>query len=192
MIFYASFTETSVSKLFTAGIAPALLLMALLMIYIAVVSVMKKPVLSVEHSGRRSVRQVVADVLPFYSLIVRVLGSIYTGIATPTEAAALGCLLALVVCRFWGDLDWKAVKEAFLSTVEIIGNILFIITAAYIYAYAISLARVGDDIAVWMTGLALGKLEFLLLLFVLYLLLGTFLDTMSMIILTVPCSTRSR
>jgi TRAP-type mannitol/chloroaromatic compound transport system permease large subunit len=62
---------------------------------------MKKPVLSVEHSGRRSVRQVVADVLPFYSLIVRVLGSIYTGIATPTEAAALGCLLALVVCRFW-------------------------------------------------------------------------------------------
>src|SRR4029453_1622198 len=85
------------------------------------------------------------DVLPFAVLIVGTIASIYTGLVTPTEAAAVGCLLALVIARIWGELHWATLVRALYSTTRICGNILFIVYAAFLFSYAISYAGGGEQ-----------------------------------------------
>lgn len=186
MIIYASFTETSVPKLFAAGVVPGLLLTLLFMIYIGIRSKIGSPVTGVYEREKISWGMAAADILPFMGLIILTFGSIYLGYATPTEAAAGACVLSLLMARFLGDLTWTSFKGCLNRTVQITGNIMFIILAAYIYAYAISIGRVGDTVTAWLLSLELSKYEFYLVLFVLYTVLGALVESVGMLVLTVP------
>jgi tripartite ATP-independent transporter DctM subunit len=187
MIIYGSFTETSVAKLFMAGVIPGVLLMLMFMTYIAVRSF--RGAVTPRRAGGSaevSVLTAVADIVPFALLIGGIMGSIYAGWATPTEAASGGCAFALLLCLIYGDLTWARFVEAMHRTVQIVGNLLFIIYSAYIYAYAIGVAGVGESVTHWLVGLHLSHFQFFGALFVLYTMLGCLVESIGMIVITVP------
>jgi tripartite ATP-independent transporter DctM subunit len=186
MIIYGSFTETSVAKLFMAGVIPGLLLTVMFMIYIAIRSFFGNVV--PRDAGRHEIglAQALADVVPFALLIFGIMGSIYAGWATPTEAAAGGCAFALILCLIWGALSWRQFAESMHHTIRVCGNLLFIIYSAYIYAYAIGVAGVGEAVTAWLVGLHLSHFEFFGALFILYTVLGCLVESIGMIVITVP------
>jgi tripartite ATP-independent transporter DctM subunit len=186
MIIYGSFTETSVAKLFMAGVIPGIMLTLMFMAYIGVRSLWGGAVPRETAEGGPSFLAALGDILPFGLLILSIMGSIYAGWATPTEAASGGCLFALFLCLVWGDLTWRHFVDAMHRTVQICGNLLFIIYAAYIYAYAIGVAGVGEAVTSWLVGLHLSHLQFFGALFVLYTVLGCLVESIGMIVITVP------
>ncbi len=188
MIVYGTFTETSVAKLFMAGVVPGLLLTAMFMTYIAVHSLID-PSVGPKEQGARNAGELwgaIVDVFPFLVLIGGTIGSIYAGLVTPTEAAAVGCMLAMVIARIWGKSDFGVFKRALQSTTRVCGNILFIVYAAFLFSYAISYAGVGEQITEFLIGLKLSKLGFFVALFVLYTVLGCLVESLGMIVVTVP------
>ena len=170
MIVYGTFTETSVSKLFMAGIVPGLVLTALFMAYVLVHALLRPEIAPREKGPQNLAEFVVAlsDLLPFVVVIGGTMGSLYFGWATPTEAAAIGCLAGVVVSAIWGKLGWQELKAAMISSVMISGNILLIVYTAFVFSYAISVAGVGEQLTTWMVGLNLSRLEFFFALFILY------------------------
>lgn len=188
MIVYGTFTETSVAKLFMAGVVPGLLLTAMFMIYIAAHALID-PSIGPKEKGARNLREfgdALLDVFPFVVLIGGTIGSIYTGLVTPTEAAAVGCLLAAIIAGIWGDSNSGVYKRALQSTTRVCGNILFIVYAAFLFSYAISYAGVGEQITQFLVDLKLSKFAFFFALFVLYTILGCLVESLGMIVVTVP------
>jgi C4-dicarboxylate transporter, DctM subunit len=182
MIVYGTFTETSVPKLFMAGIVPGLIMTAAFMSYIGIHATIR-PGVAPREPGPRSVGELIAalaDVLPFAVLIAGTLGGIYLGLVTTTEGATIGCILAIILGTTFGNLTPKGLVEAMRNTVKFAGNILFIIFAAYVFSYAISFAGIGES------GLDLSRLQFLLALFVLYTVMGCLIESLGMIVITVP------
>lgn len=188
MIVYGTFTETSVAKLFMAGVVPGLLLTLMFMSYIAVHALVR-PAIAPKERGAANLREfgsALLDVFPFVLLIGGTIGSIYAGLVTPTEAAAVGCLLAAVIASVWGESSFGVYKRALQSTTRVCGNILFIVYAAFLFSYAISYAGVGEQITQFLVGLKLSKYAFFLALFVLYTVLGCLVESLGMIVVTVP------
>jgi C4-dicarboxylate transporter DctM subunit len=182
MIVYGTFTETSVPKLFMAGIVPGLIMTAAFMSYIGIHATIR-PGVAPREPGPRSVGELIAalaDVLPFAVLIAGTLGGIYLGLVTTTEGATIGCILAIILGTTFGNLTPKGLVEAMRNTVKFAGNILFIIFAAYVFSYPISFAGIGES------GLDLSRLQFLLALFVLYTVMGCLIESLGMIVITVP------
>ena len=188
LIVYGTFTETSVSKLFMAGIVPGIVLTAMFMAYICVHALLK-PEIAPRERGPQNFREfltALSDLLPFAIVIGGTMGSLYAGGATPTEAAAVGCLTATIVSAIWGKLDFAGLREAMIAAVKISGNILLIVYTAFVFSYAISVAGVGESLTTWLVGLQLAKLEFFFALFVLYTILGCLVESLGMIVITVP------
>jgi len=188
MIVYGTFTETSVPKLFMAGVVPGLIMTLMFMSYIGVHATIW-PGVAPREAGLRSVRDLAAallDVLPFAVLIAGTLGGIYLGLVTTTEGATIGCILAFILGATFGDLKPAGAIEAMRSTVKFSGNILFIIFTAYVFSYAISFAGVGEKVTAFIVGLDLSRLEFFLALFILYTVLGCLIESLGMIVITVP------
>jgi tripartite ATP-independent transporter DctM subunit len=188
MIIYSSFTETSVAKLFMAGVVPGLLLTVMFMAYIAFAA-LRRPQAAPRPYASVSLDQflrALSDVVPFVIIVLLVLGSIYAGFATPTEAAALGCIAVLAVCRMFGSMTWRVFLDAVQNTVVVVGNIMFIVLAAYVFSYAISYAGIGDQITAWVVGLNLSRTEFFLAILLLYTVLGCLIESVGMIVITVP------
>jgi tripartite ATP-independent transporter DctM subunit len=188
MIIYSSFTETSVAKLFMAGVVPGALLTAMFMVYIAVIAVVRPDVAPKAGTAvaAQPILRALGAVLPFLILILFVLGSIYGGLATPTEAAALGCMAVLAICKAFGSMSLRIFWQALHQTVLVIGNIMFIVLAAYVFSYAISYAGVGDNITAWVLSLNLSRTEFFVAMFLLYTVLGCLIESVGMIVITVP------
>lgn len=188
MIVYGTFTETSVSKLFMAGVVPGLILTGLFMAYVLIHALLK-PEIAPREKGPQNLAelgQALADLVPFAVVIGGTMGSLYLGWVTPTEAAAVGCLAAFVVSAIWGKLGWAELRAAFTSSVMISGNILLIVYTAFVFSYAISVAGVGEELTAWMVRLQLSRLEFFFALFVLYTVLGCLVESLGMIVITVP------
>src|SRR6266851_4099471 len=188
MIIYGTFTETSVPKLFIAGIIPGLIMTALFMVYIAVHAKIV-PDVAPREAGPRSARELLAalvDVLPFAVLIAGTLGGIYRGLVTTTEGATIGCILAIILGATFGSLTPAGVIDAMRNTIKFSGNILFIIFTAYVFSYAISFAGVGEKVTAFIVGLDLTRLEFFFALFILYTVLGCLIESLGMIVITVP------
>jgi tripartite ATP-independent transporter DctM subunit len=134
----------------------------------------------------RELATALGDLFPFVIVIGGTLGSLYAGWATPTEAAAVGCLSATIVSAIWGKLDVAGLRDAMVSAVKISGNILLIVYTAFVFSYAISVAGVGEQLTTWLVGLKLERLEFFFALFILYTVLGCLVESLGMIVITVP------
>jgi tripartite ATP-independent transporter DctM subunit len=188
MIVYATFTETSVAKLFMAGIVPGIVLTLLFMAYLAVAAVLRPEIAPRERGEltRAMVLRALVDIVPFMLLIGGIMGAIYTGVATPTEAAGAGCLFALALALTFGSLPWRAFLDCLKSCTLTVANILFITYAAFIFSYAMSYGGVGEEITQYIIGLNLSKLGFFFALLVLFTVLGALVESLGMIVITVP------
>ncbi len=186
MIIYGSMTNNSVGKLFIAGIIPGLLLTLSFMLWI---------LLSTIASGKRVVHELVplaerVRLLKnlFEPLVVFgiVMGSLYFGIATATESAALGVVAALFFMARGGKLTRKLLLQCFTSSARTSGMILLIVVAAFVLNLALSLTGIGEALTKWVTAFGLSRFETLVALIVFYLILGMFMDTLSMMVATIP------
>jgi tripartite ATP-independent transporter DctM subunit len=177
-----------VAKLFMAGVVPGIVLTLLFMVYLAVHALIKPAVAprETETLTRAMLLRSLVDIVPFVLLIAGIMGAIYTGVATPTEAAAAGCIFAIVIARVFGNLPWREFRASLKRSALAVSNILFITYAAFVFSYAISFAGVGEDITRFIVGLHLNKYEFFLALLVLFTALGALVESLGMIVITVP------
>ena len=188
MIIYGTFTETSVPKLFMAGVIPGLIMTACFMIYIAIHAKID-PSVAPREAGPRSggeLLRALGEVVPFVLLILGTLGGLYFGIVTTTEAAVVGCVLSILLGVTMGDLTLKSFVQSIFNTIIFSGNILFLILAAYIFSTALSFAGLGEQVTKFIIDLQLSKFEFYLALFVLFTVLGCLIESLGMIVITVP------
>jgi tripartite ATP-independent transporter DctM subunit len=147
------------------------------------------PAVAPSESGPRSVSELVgalAEVVPFFVLIAATLGGLYFGIVTTTEAAVIGCVLSILLGATMGELTLRRFIQAMHNTIYFTGNILFLILAAYIFSTALSFGGVGEKVTALIVGLQLSKLEFYLALLVLFTVLGCLIESLGMIVITVP------
>ena len=187
LIIYGILTNSSVPQLYLAGIIPGLLLAGLFMLAIILISILRP-----EYAGRRmhyTVRERFSGtlgVLPPILVFVVVIGSIYAGFATPTEAAALGVVAALVIAATRGRLTWKMLNEVLEGTVVTTSMIVLIIIAAYILNMILSGIGLTSQLNALVSSLGLSPMQMLLVVVIFYLILGCFMETLSMMITTIP------
>jgi len=188
MIVYASMTQVSVIDLFMAGVVPGLALAAIFMVYVAW-RVWSDPKLAPPHEARASGAELLRgaiDSIPVILLIAAVIGSMYFGIVTPTEAAALGCLIAFVLALAYRELTRARVMQALRNAAITSGVVMFITLNAQILNFAVVTSGIGEGLAQGLAALGLPKLLFFCLLFLVYLVVGMFIDGLSIMLLTVP------
>ena len=188
MIVYASMTQVSVIDLFMAGVVPGLALAAIFMVYVAW-RVWADPKLAPPHEARASGAELLRgaiDSVPVILLIAAVIGSMYFGIVTPTEAAALGCLIAFVLALAYRELTRARVMQALRNAAITSGVVMFITLNAQILNFAVVTSGIGEGLAQGLAALGLPKLLFFCLLFLIYLVVGMFIDGLSIMLLTVP------
>jgi C4-dicarboxylate transporter, DctM subunit len=187
MIVYGTFAETSIAKLFLAGIVPGLILTGLFMLYIGIRTVLNPTLAPKDNSGSTAAwLAVVNDVMPFGVMIILLMGSLYSGIVTPTEAAALGCCIAWLVSKTWGDMSFSTLRRAMRKSVIATGSILFVVYAAFLFSYAIGMAGIAKEISEGVTQAGISKEMFLLFVILALTILGCFVDSMGMMVITVP------
>lgn len=188
LLIYGALTETSIGRLFLAGLVPGLLFAAAFMVYILLRCLMR-PNLAPQADTTANVRTILLKLLslwPFVLLIVAIMGSIAFGIATPTEAAGIGVIATIIVGRFWGNLTLKTLAESFYAAILLFASIAFVVMGATILAQAVSLLGVPQAILEAVRAADLGALQVLLLVVLIYLVLGCFFDGLSLMIMTLP------
>ena len=188
MIIYGAMTNTSVGRLYAAGVVPGLLLTALFMAVI-VVACWWKPALAGAVSAPAPLRDRLLrliDLLPPTLIFIVVMGSIYLGWATPTESAALGVVMSLILCGAYGKVSVKMLHECFVTTVSVTAMIMLIAAAAFYLNFVLGLMGVPQALADFVGKLGASKGQMILILTVFYLILGCFLDALAMIIGTIP------
>jgi C4-dicarboxylate transporter DctM subunit len=189
LIIYGALTETSIVKLFVAGIIPGLILTGIFMIYIGA-KVWLNPKLVPERTVLASWPEKLAslqEILPLLLIAIIVLFGIYDGLTTPTEAGAVGALCAFILAIFnlrsgW----WSSLKTALFNSVKTTCMLLSILVGAQILAYSLVSTGLNHDVTDWIVGLHLSKYGFLISVFIIYLVLGCFMDPISILILTLP------
>jgi C4-dicarboxylate transporter DctM subunit len=189
MIIYGAMTETSVVKLFVTGIIPGFVLSALMMAYIAI-RTWFDPKLIPKDEIRYPWRVKVAGlkhILPILFIALVLFFGIYSGLTTPTEAGAIGALCALLLnIQNLGSGWWESVKSAFNSSVRTSCMLLSIMVGAQILAFSFVSTALNREITDWIVGLDLPKYQFLIAIDIIYLILGCFMDPVSILVLTVP------
>jgi C4-dicarboxylate transporter DctM subunit len=188
LIIYGAITNTSIGKLFTAGILPGLMLAALFMLTIIVWcsfdhSIAGKRVGLAPWSVRRGRLKHLAP--PLFIFIV-VMGSIYTGFATPTEAAAVGAVAALILVGAQGGLHLAMLRDSMLSTVQTTAMTLLVLIAAFYLNFVLGVLGVPAQVSQFVASFEVAPWMMMLILVVLYLILGCFLDALAMMIATIP------
>jgi C4-dicarboxylate transporter DctM subunit len=186
MIVYGSLTNNSIGQLFIAGIIPGLLLTACFMVYIAVSSIMSGEVMREAKVPMADKLRSLVHLVPPVVVFGIVMGSLYFGIATTTESAALGVVAALGFVWHSGKMSRELLRNCFISTARVSGMILLIMTAAFVLNLAISLTGVAEAMTKWVTSLGLSATGLILVLIVFYLILGMFMDVLSMQVATIP------
>lgn len=183
MIVYGTVSQTSIARLFLAGVFPGLVMIALFMGYVVVWALINR------HGRARVIQEQVKwsdmrRVVPPVALIVLVIGSIYGGYATPTESAAIGVVGALLLAALGRSLSRRMLAESFMGAVRNSALIMLIIAGAAVLSAALDYAQIPQAAAVLVEQMHLGPMPLLLALTVLYLILGCFLEGASMIVLT--------
>ena len=186
MIVYGSLTNQSIGKLFIAGIIPGILLTLCFMLFIAATHVVKRSRKQEALPPLAERVRLLANLIPPAVVFGIVMGSLYFGIATATESAALGVVTALFFAWRTGRLNLEVLQNCFLQTARISGMVLLIIVAAFILNLLISLTGIAETMTKWVTSLGLTGTTMLFVLILFYLVLGMFMDVLSMQVATIP------
>jgi len=186
LIIYGVTVEESIAKLFIAGIIPGIGLALLFMIYVVGWSLRNKkimPIISEDFSFMEKIKQS-GQLLPVVLLIFAVIGSIYAGIATATEAASLGVLGALILSYFQKSLTKESFSKSLLGATKTSCMIAFILAGSSFLTLAMAFTGLPKNLAVFIDTLQLSPYMLLLVLTIFYIILGMFLDGISAVVLT--------
>jgi len=188
MVVYGVLAETSILDLFIAGIIPGLIVSALYMAWIAFRALADPRVAPAERTDVSWEERLRAlkDLVPVLFLIAAVIGSMYTGLASVTEAAAIGVAGALLVAAAQRTLTWPNLRSALLSAVRTSSMIGLILCGALFLAKAMTLLGIPAAVAEWIRSLGLSPYMLILVLLAVYLVLGTALDGLSAMVMTLP------
>lgn len=185
LLIYGSLSETSIGQLFIAGIIPGVLLTGLFMLYIIASNWQNRNNSNLSIPLNVKVKSLKALIPPTIIFSI-VMGSIYLGIATPTESAALGVVAALTLAALGGHVNASFFNRCFLQTARTTGMVLLIVVSAFVLNLTLSLTGVAQVVTAWVTSLGISTTLLLLLLIVFYIILGMFMDVLSMMVLTIP------
>ncbi|WP_375687304.1 TRAP transporter large permease [Pseudooceanicola sp. LIPI14-2-Ac024] len=185
LIVYGVATEQSIARLFIAGILPGVMLVTLFGLYVAGYAWLKPANIPDEPSHSWGEKFYAARrLIPVALLILGVIGSIYTGIASPTDAAALGVVLATILAFASGAFGWKNFGDALMSATRTSCMIAFILVAAAFLSIAMGFTGLPRNLAAWIGSLGLSQGALLAALTVFFVVLGCFLDGISVVVLT--------
>jgi C4-dicarboxylate transporter, DctM subunit len=187
LIIYGVLTETSVPQLYLAGIIPGFLLAALFMLSIAIFCSVRPHWGGQINTGTRAERiKALRHLIPPIMLFGVVVGSIYAGWATPTEAAALGVVFSLGLSAYYKRLKWQMIREALTGTMRTTAMVMLIILMAYFLNFVLASIGLTKQLTDTITSLGLSPQMTMLLIISFYLIVGCFMETLSMMITTVP------
>ncbi len=186
LIIYGVTVQESIAKLFIAGILPGIMIAILFMFYVIVWSLINKKLMpkSFENFSLFEKIQRSKKLLPVIILILAVIGSIYTGIATATEAASLGVVGALLLSYLQKSLTIQTFKESLLGATKTSCMIAFILAGSSFLSLAMGFTGLPRNLAIWIEGMELSPYILIIVLMVFYIILGMFLDGISAVVLT--------
>jgi len=186
LIVYGVAAEQSIARLFMAGVLPGLMIVALYMFYIGVWSMLNPAKVPAKEPSLPFFEKVrlTGSLIPIALLIAGVIGSIYLGWASPTDSAAVGVVLSLLLSWWFGDLTWKSFKEGLLAATLNSAMIAFIMAGAAFLTLAMGYSGLPAKIASWIGGLGLSNFALLSALTVFFIVVGCFLDGVSIVVLT--------
>jgi C4-dicarboxylate transporter, DctM subunit len=186
MVIYAVSTNSSIGKLFIAGIVPGIGLAALLMFVTWAVAKKKNYPRMAKASGVEVVKAFRESVWGLL-LIVVVIGGIYSGIFTPTEAAAMSAVYAFFVAVYvYKDLTLKQVPKVLLDSANLSAMLLYIITNAVLFSFLLTSEQIPQQLAAWITDMGLSPWMFLMVVNILLLVAGNFMEPSSILLITAP------
>ncbi len=187
MIIYAVLTEQSIGRLFMAGIIPGIIL-TLLFIGAILITVTRNP--SAGPRGERSTsRERMASLLsamPIFAVVGITIGGMYTGFFTPVEASSVGAFLTFCVALMRRSLSFPAMKTVVLQTMNATATVFLIIIGAFVFIPFMSLTELPGNLVEILTSLPIGDVGILLVIVAAYMFLGMFLESMAMLVLTIP------
>jgi len=187
-ILYGSLSAVSVAKLFIGGIIPGLVLATMMAIYV-LIKVWRNPKLAPKEFENVTWKEKITPLIklwPAIVLILSVLGTIYTGVCTPTESGAIGVAGALLITIINRRLNWESFKTAVLKAARISASLLIILACAYTFSQFLNIIRLPEKVAIWATSLQVPGLVVILISMLLLIILGCLIDGASLIIVTTP------
>jgi tripartite ATP-independent transporter DctM subunit len=187
LIVYGGWENVSVARLFAAGIIPGIIQTVLFMMTI-MARVKLNPDLAPDSiSCSLRVRLfALKDILPYAVLIVLILGAIFSGVMTPTESAAMGAILSILLALVYRKMTFKALKESLWAAVSITSMVAFLMFTARVLGQIFQYTGIIDEFSYLFLNLPGGKYVTIAAIFIMYILLGDFFDSLSMMVLTLP------
>ncbi len=188
LIIYGAWQNVSVGALFVAGVVPGVLLAGLFMAYIGVAA-RRRPGMMPPSAARMPWGRALAksaEAWPFLVLVLAILGTIFFGLATPTEAAALGVLTALLLSALYRELTWARLWAALVATVRTYSTLTLVLLGALILSQAVALTGLPRELVKLVAEAGLSAPLVLTLVFALYLVLGCFFGPVEMLLITLP------
>ena len=186
-ILYAILTETDVASLFIAGIFPGLIAIALYCVTVLILYRVKKEWLPRgQRFDRRERLESLRDVWATLLLFALVMGGIYGGFVTITEAAGLGAFGALVIGIARGRLSWSATVDCLVEALRTSAAIFFILIAAFLFQYFLAVSQLSQLLGEFLTSLPVGPLGVVIVILAFYIIIGMFVDELAIILLTIP------
>ncbi len=186
LIVYGVAAETSIARLFVAGVLPGLMVIGLFMGFVMIWSWFRPDMIPPADARVPWLQRIWMSrrLIPVVLLIAGVIGSIYLGLASPTDAAAVGVALALLMSWLMGDLTRKTFIDGLLGATRTSCMIAFILAGAAFLSVAMGYAGLPRALAAWIGGLGLGQVELIIALTIFFIVLGCFLDGISIVVLT--------
>ena len=187
LVIYGLLTEQAIGRLFLAGVIPGIILTILFLITIQIVTWRRK---SAGPAGpRASMAERMATLkqsIPILLVIIVTIGGMYVGLFTPIEASGFGACFTLLVASARRKLNWTVLKAIVLQTMRTSATIFLILMGAYVFIPFMTLSQLPEIVVSYLLGFGLGQTGTLIVIIITYLLLGTFMEDISMLILTLP------
>ena len=186
MIFYSMLSGASIGALFMGGMVPGILIGLALMGYIAVVARVRDYPRG-EKMALKATLAITVKAFPALLSIVVLLGGIYSGIVTPTEAGALAALYAILVSFFiYKAMGFKDLLQVIMNTIKTTGTLSLLVGTAYAFSYIVAIEHIPDAVAGWLLTVTDNKYILLLLINIVFIVLGMFIDTMCITLVFIP------
>ncbi|MGM0900580.1 MAG: TRAP transporter large permease [Bacillota bacterium] len=188
LILYGVVTELSVGDLFIAGVIPGLLLMTLYSVYVffAARKINKNSNQVVETYSLSEKLKALLNVLPILTLIIVIIGGIYIGIMTPTEAAGVGVFLSLVIAAIYRKLTLKNLWTALINATKMSAMVFIILIGAMLFGYLLGTTQIPQNLSNWIISLDASRWVIFSILMIVFLFLGMFLEVTSIVLITLP------
>lgn len=188
LLLYGATQEVSIGRLFLAGTMPGFMIAGFFMVYIYWLARLR-PEITPPVEERATLREKLVGLWqtwPLFVLLFACMGTVFLGWATPTEAAGLGVAAAIVTGFIWGELTWRKLWNAFLSSTAVFGSIALVILGSLILSQAISILGLPTQVMQAILSWELSRYWVLAVVVIMYLILGCFFDGVSLMLMTIP------